>query len=508
MRAMAVHSHAKVVKNTVLYTAATIAQKAISFVYFWVLSSRLDPSALGAYLGMLSFASLASIGMDLGLTPLLTREAARAEEDGPHLLRAVYAMKVPLVMATLLLLWGVTAVLAATGVLLITRTEWLLLFGASCIITVDAFTSGAYALLRSRQNIGIESRAIILFQTTVLVTGLTSLFLKKDILWIMGALLTGSAVNALYTLFSVHRLLGASLRPKLDWPALRHLLRMLPSFATAGIFTKIYQQADVVLLRILTDTHTVGLYSIPAKITTALQSLIPGAFSAAVYPTLSNYAHVDRSKLEQLFSYTFGILFLLSLPIAVFFAILTPLLLVIVWPQYRAVAPAMQAMLAAVPFLFLPFATGALLNATGKERQTSRNRVAMTFISILCNMVLIPFFHEQGAAIAFVGANGALAAFDLIAAHRVVSLWNTDICRFVRGSLFSVVPAGAALWFFVWQSASKDLARGIQNLTFYAAAPLFGASVLYGLLLLWTKTVRKEDMLRLKAMLVRQPKGV
>lgn len=56
---MAVHSTEKVVKNTLLYTAATVAQKAISFVYFFILSSNLAPEKLGAYTGMLAVASLA-----------------------------------------------------------------------------------------------------------------------------------------------------------------------------------------------------------------------------------------------------------------------------------------------------------------------------------------------------------------------------------------------------------------------------------------------------------------
>jgi O-antigen/teichoic acid export membrane protein len=505
---MAVHSQEKVVKNTVLYTIATIAQKAISFVYFWVLSSNLAPAALGAYLGMLSFASLASIGMDLGLTPLLTRQAAKEEEAAGVLLRATYAIKVPLVLGTILVLWVVMFVLSVLGVVSLTGTEWVLLGGASIIISVDAFTSGAYAILRARQNVVIESRAIVLFQTTVLVIGVASVLLSGNILLIMASLMTGSIVNAVYTLSRVRRLLRGAISPFFDAPRIRELLRLLPSFATAGIFMKVYQQADVVLLRLLTDTHTVGLYSIPAKITTALQTLIPGAFSAAVYPTLSNYAHTDRARLEHLFRYTFGILFLLSLPVGAFLAILTPVLLSTVWPQYRSVAPAMAGMLAVVPFLFLPFATGALLNATGKERQTSRNRVAMTIVNVACSVVCIPLFRERGTAIAFVLAHVLLATLDMRAAHRVVSLWHADVRRLVFGAFLSILPAIGALLLFLRYNHADELTRGAHSFLWYGAAPLLGVSFLYAVLLLLTKTVRKEDLVHLKRMLARQPKAV
>ncbi len=505
---MSVHSQEKVVKNTVMYTAATIAQKAISFVYFWVLSSHLAPSALGAYLGMLSFASLASIGMDLGLTPLLTRQAAKQEDEAGLLLRATYAIKVPLVIATTALLWLVMLTLSSLHVVTLTGTEWLLLGGASVIIALDAFTSGAYAILRAQQNVMVESRAIVLFQLTVLVTGCASVFLTGNILLIMASLMTGSMVNTVYTLSRVRRLLGTSITPQADMPCIRTILGMLPSFATAGIFTKVYQQADVVLLRSLTDTHTVGLYSIPAKITTALQSLIPGAFSAAVYPTLSNYAHTDRARLENLFRYTFGILFLLSLPVGAFLAILTPVLLAAVWPQYRAVAPAMAAMLAVVPFLFLPYATGALLNAVGKERQTSRNRIIMTLVNVAINIALIPFFRERGAAAAFVTANVVLASLDIVAAHRIVSLRHPDVRRLVFGAVFSLIPSAGGLFLYVAWNNFIDISRGMRSFWYFGVAPLIAASLLYVVLLVVTKTVRTEDVLRLKNMLMRQPEVV
>lgn len=505
---MATHSTGKAVRNTVIYTAATVAQKAISFVYFFILSSNLTPAKLGAYTGMLAVASLASIGMDLGLTPLLTREAARDEAAAAEKLRAVYSIKLPLVAFTLVALWIVAPIMID-----LTATETVLLAGASLIISMDAFTAGAYAILRARQNVTVESRAIIIFQCTVLVGGLAALFLTGSIVFVMAALVTGSAVNAAYTISRMRRIVLASLpegaprriAPDFDRPRMRDIASRMPAFASAGIFTKVYQQADVVLLRALTGADAVGLYSIPAKVTTALQTLIPGAMNAAVYPTMSNLAHTDRDSLASLYANTFGVLFMVSLPVGIFLSILTEPILALVWPQYRSVTTAMELMLLAVPFLFLPYATGSLLLATGREKRNSANRGLMTAVSVGLNLALIPFLGVLGAATAFISANAFLLALDLYGLRGQVPLWSERIRRYVFGSSLAAVVAGSAgiaLLLFVPVPARSQALLTLQNLRLFAYVAGVGTAcgATYVTLVLLSKTVTRDDLAALKAM--------
>lgn len=493
---MPLHSTEKTVKNTLVYTAATVAQKAISFVYFFILSSNLPPSLLGAYTGMLALASLAAIGTDLGLTPLLTREAAKDEGEAVALLRAVWMIKIPLVALTLATLW-----IAAPLLLPLTATELLLLVGGSLIISLDAFTAGAYAVLRARQNVFVESRAIIIFQITVFVCGTAALYLTRNILFIMAALVIGSAVNATYTIISLRQLTRQRMTPRFDRPRIKKLLAAVPAFASAGIFTKIYQQADVVLLRALTNSFAVGLYAVPAKITTALQTLIPGAFSAAVYPTMSNFAHHDRPRLQKLFSNTFGILLMLSLPIALILALLTPELLLLIWPQYVLISSAMRLMLLAVPFLFLPYATSSLLNAVGRERRNSMNRGIMTAANVGLNVLLIPLFGVLGAAIAFFTANVCLLGLDLWGLRREVKIWNADTRRFVVGS-FAAAAVTAMLGLGILVAVNPPN-RSWQLFAYLAATGVF-CSLAYAALVFAFRVVRREDLITLKEMVGRR----
>ena len=101
------HSNEKIIQNTFLFTASLIIQKIFSFSYFWFISSRLSPEAIGTYTWVLSYGALCSIGMDFGLASILAREAAKDEDRSEMYLRAVYSLKLPLVILTSVALWVV-----------------------------------------------------------------------------------------------------------------------------------------------------------------------------------------------------------------------------------------------------------------------------------------------------------------------------------------------------------------------------------------------------------------
>lgn len=414
------HEERKIVKNTFVFTGALLVQKLLSFLYFFYLSSRMSPATLGSYVWALSFTTLFSIGTDLGLTTVFTREAARKEEEGNKLLQNVLGMKLPLILGT--------AIFALLTVLLTGRSSEAvaLVAFAAVVMSLDAVTAALYGSLRARQNIIYESAGIILFQ--IIVFGAGALFWEatNSIVLVMLALVLGSIVNMVFAGAVLKIKLNYFLAPRFDKPAIRFFLRTAPAFAATGIFIKIYNAADSVLLGFIAGDHAVGIYSIPAKVTTALQALIPGAFAASIFPSMSNYYVTSRERLAQVFKRSMNYLLVLAAPIGVGLATVSAPVLRALWPSYIEAYPSFVVMGLGLPLVFLILCTGSLLNATNNEKKITLHRGISTGVNVAINLALIPFLGPLGAAIAFFATNAINLYLDMRIIIKMIP-WDKDM---------------------------------------------------------------------------------
>lgn len=433
------HSSGSIVRNTVWYTGAVVGQKVISFGYFWLLSSRLAPETLGVYLGVLSVVSLAAVGTDLGLLQLLTREAAKHEEEAVPLARTALAIKLPLVVLTGIVLW---TVMAMRGEPLVLE----LLVPASLILLFDAVSSIFYALFRARQMVWIEAWSLIVFQTTTLVLGTTALLATGNPVMLMAALSAASCVNMLFLFSMGAKHLGKIVRPDFHAARARHLLRLMPAFAFSNVFQKVYNVADSVLLLFFATPRDVGIYAVPAKVTTALQTLVPGAFATAIYPSMANYAAHARERLAALFERSFAYLLMLVLPMSAGLFLLTDDILAAIWPQYGDARLPFLIMSAALPVVFLAYPTGSLLNAIGMEKRNSVHRGIATAVNVGVNVALIPRFGVTGAATAFLASNLLLFALDFTATAGHLGQALRALPGMVGRILLAAAVMSAAVW--------------------------------------------------------------
>lgn len=433
-----VHRAEKIVSNTALYTGAVLVQKTLSFFYFLFLSRLFLPDALGGYLWVLSLSGLFQIGIDLGLTPIVTREAARTG-NVRGFVGAALALKIPLAAAT------VTAFMATVALIRPFPDTLLMAAIAAVIMTLDAFTMVYFAGLRAVQVLRYEALTLILFQGTVFAAGAAVAITTRDLPLVMFALLVGSALNLGIMMWGTRRTIGAAIRPVFDRALIKAgLLKYVPAFGASTIFMRVYAAADTILLGIMIGDLAVGLYAIPAKVATALQSLVPGAFSSSVYPSMSNYARHAPERLARLFERSIIYLLIISLPMAMGLAFIAEPLLTRLWPEYIAAVPAFRIFMFGVPFIFLSYPTGALLNAVGREKIVTTNRGIITTVNVTLNLILIPTLGVAGAAIAYVATNVLLFGLDYRAARAsAVIRTRVIVGAFIR--LLIVTAAMAAL---------------------------------------------------------------
>ena len=69
-----------ITRNTAFMTMASVGQKIISLVYFTLIARHIGAEDTGKYFFALAFTTVFVVFVDLGLTNVLVREAAKARE--------------------------------------------------------------------------------------------------------------------------------------------------------------------------------------------------------------------------------------------------------------------------------------------------------------------------------------------------------------------------------------------------------------------------------------------
>lgn len=479
------HTSRNIVANTMLFTGTLAVQKVISFLYFWFISSRLGPESLGTYIWALSFTTLFSIGVDLGLAPLLTREAARDPNRVERLLQNVLGLKIFFAIGTVILL---------AGALIVTKrpTEIMIVVGVAALVMIfDSFSLTFWSVLRARQNVWYESVAMLGFHVVLFGLGAYLLRISASAVFAAVALAVVSLLVFVFSMGVVRFKYGMHLAPRFGRETRDSILGLLPPFAVSGIFVRLYNAADTIILGYLAGSIAVGLYSIPAKVVTALQVLIPGAIVATLYPAMSYQYKTNHVILERIFLRALGYLVLLVIPLTVGLVVLAPSLVGTIWPEYREIIPTFQLMTLGLPFLFATFPTGYFLNAADRAHQNTFNRGVITVLNIALNIALIPTIGVRGAGIAFLTTNIILFFLDMRNVRAVIPFsW-----KWLAGIFWKSALASAVMGYTLIMLGNR----------LPVVAAIFAGMALYAILIFILRAVSREEIQFIREIIVGKP---
>ncbi len=415
------HSAGRIVKNTIIFTAALLVQKIIAFGNFLYLSSNLSPSVLGGYVWALSFTTMFGIISDLGLSYILIRDASKDQKDDEKYFQNVLGLKLPLIAA---------ALISCLAVLFATKSDpqvIALVLLSSALMVFDGFSIIFYSFLRAKQLLSYESLGVIGFQIISFAGAVIALMNGKNITGVMAALAFAGFVNCLYSGIVFRKNFKFKFRPRLEKNMVAYFFRLMPAFALSGIFVRIYNASDSVILGYMKGDAAVGLFSIPAKAVTAFQALIPGAFAATIYPSMANFYATSREKLVSLFEKSFNYLSLIAAPLAIGLYVVAEPVMQFIWPKYIGAVSTFQIMALALPFIFLAFPTGHLLRACDKQNINTVNRGIIMLLSVVLNLILVYYYGVFGAGITFLIVNIILLAADLVYVGKIIDYSRKNI---------------------------------------------------------------------------------
>ena len=181
-----------IAKNTSYFTLALILQKIISFGYFIIIARAIGPENLGKYYFAISFTTVFSIFIDIGMSSVLIREVAKYQERAYNYLRNIIGLKLMLSVLS----GGIVFILInLMGYPSLTKD---LVYLSSLAMVLDSFTLVFFSVSRGFHNLSYESFAVAGYQLITLVLGVTFLKAGFSLRWLMGAVVIASLINFCY----------------------------------------------------------------------------------------------------------------------------------------------------------------------------------------------------------------------------------------------------------------------------------------------------------------------
>lgn len=475
-----------IAKNTSYFTLALIVQKVLSFTYFTLLARYLVPAELGRYYLAISITSMFAIFIDLGLSSVLQREVARMRDRAGDFLSAILTWKIPLALLTM----SVVAILAnLMGYPILTKH---LVYISSITMILDSFSLTLFAAARGHHNLKYESVSAVLFQLIVIALGLGALRAGVGLEALIAILVIASGAKLLYALYVVLVKLKVKIKPIFDKNLAKMLFLMALPFAGFGILQRFYQYFDTVLLSKLAGDAYVGYYQISFKIINALQFL-PMAFVASLYPAFAAYWAKNRGQMAVTFERAMNYLIIISIPISVGIILVADRVIMIFKPEYLSAVVPLQIVMCALVFMFTAYPVGALLNATDRQKINMINMGIVLLASVSLNFFFIQYFQYNyrngaiGASITVVITHILHLLLGLIFVPRLIAVRPLKMLGVLLKVLASVTIMGAFVLYY----------KETLNLLLLIPA----AGLIYGVLLLVTGAIKKEDVLSVAASL-------
>mgnify|MGYP002614872768 CR=1 FL=1 len=180
----------------------------------------------------------------------------------------------------------------------------------------------------------------------------------------------------------------------------KHIKPVLTIFANS-VATTIYVNADITMLGLFSGDYYVGLYSIAVKIYNVIKTMLAAVYSVAV-PRISFFiGQNDKSKVKQVFTSVCTALTIILLPAGVGLATISrEVVIVMGGTEYLDSVLTLQILsFSLIGAIFGGMFTYCLNIPLGREKVNVKATTISAMVNIGLNMVMIPIFKQNGAAL-------------------------------------------------------------------------------------------------------------
>ncbi|NQV00370.1 MAG: flippase, partial [Parcubacteria group bacterium] len=381
-----------IAKNSLWLAMGEIINGILMFVITIFLARYLGVEGYGKLMFALSFVTLFIIPIDLGLSPLVTRELAGEKEktkkylDNLVLIRSLLGIVVFFLIASTIQFLGkendVKNLVYLLGIWTIFQTS----------------TQFFQAIFRAHEKMFFEALTRILH--AVILTGLSLYFIwyKFDIIYFGWAYCLAAITTLCLTVIIIWKKFS-NFKLKFDIIFLKTTFKKSWPFALSLLFVSIYYYIDSVMLGIMRNDNEVGLYNAAYKLIIFI--LIMGSvINRSTYPVISKLYKKSISKLQDFLENYSRVMFIIGIPIAFGGLILASSIIKLIYGEdfTESILP-FQILVFSAAIAYISTIYAHSLQICKKQKTHLLGMGIGAFINIILNFILIPYYGLIGAAI-------------------------------------------------------------------------------------------------------------
>jgi O-antigen/teichoic acid export membrane protein len=422
-----------VAKNSAVQMVMSLVNKGIDFVFAMLRLRVLSPSGEGSYAFAIAFYTFFEIVTRYGLGTLLTRDVALDRRHANRYLVNVVGLRsllwlVSLPVMLLVALFYRLVLHELSGA----EAQTMAIFAAALLFAniADAISSVFNGFEKMEYPAGVSTAiaaAKVALGALVILPPIDRGFV--GLAWVS---LVMNIVQTIWLYLLLRRkvlpretespppqdaelgsgtevTVGSRRRLSLDWPLQRYMLRESGPLMINNLLASVFWRIDLWVLKAFAGAAAVGIFSAGVKYLDGL-NVIPSYFTLAIFPLMSRYAQGSTDSLSKAYRLAVQLLFMVSLPIAVFVTFAsTALIRILGGAAYLPdSATALSIMIWSVPIGFVNSVTQYALIAVNQQRFLTKAFVIGVAFTTVANLVLVPRYGYVAAAAILIPAEFSL----------------------------------------------------------------------------------------------------
>lgn len=383
--------------NFTLSFASQLISKISDVLLFIFIARTVSVEDAGIFRLAKSYMSVVLALSALGLQDLLIRELAPRRNEGKKYLSNYLVIRIIVAISAyfLLLLLLSTNIPYSEETKLVIRIFSLALLPEAIFSICEAFFI-AYDRLWPPMISGAVSGFI------KLVGGLWLLTQDSNLVTVTWIIPVGSTIGLLMLLPAFRGLFKDFKQDytlQLDWPFITRQISQISGFILIGIFFNLNDQQDTFLVSIFLSKTELAWYGAAQTVVFGF-SLLSVAIRTAVYPTMSTYYHESPEKLAPFYQHIARYSIIFIMPLATLVTLFAKNIIIFIYQEpFSPASIALRWMIWEVFFLILHIPTARLMLVQGKQKQLGWITGIGLIINVLVNLIVIPKFGIEGAAI-------------------------------------------------------------------------------------------------------------